>query len=175
MSAQTRIIETARLVLTPLQMADAATMAGVLGDEALYEFTGGEPATVEQLEDRYRAQLAGPARSSEVWHNWIVRIAESRVAVGFVQATVTGDDADDADVAWVIGVAWQHQGIACEAAVAMCRWLRDNGVSRITAHIRPDHSASAAVADACGLRPTNVIDDDGEVVWASGAGFSAGA
>ena len=160
------MIETSRLLLTPLQVRDALAMTGVLGDSALFEFTGGEPPTVEQLEDRYRAQTAGSHRSSEVWHNWIVRIADTGVAVGFVQATITGDDAD---VAWVIGVSWQRQGIAREAAVAMCEWLRDSGVGRITAHVHPDHAASAAVAEACGLRRTNVIDDDGEVLWVSTA------
>ena len=164
MSPETTIIETPRLLLTPLQVADAPAMTGVLADRALYEFTGGEPPTVEQLADRYRAQVAGSPRVSEVWHNWIVRIAGSGVAVGFVQATVTGDAAD---VAWVIGVAWQRQGIAREASVAMCEWLGHSGVGRITAHTHPLHAGSAAVAEACGLRRTNVIDDDGEVVWAS--------
>ena len=164
MPAHTTIIETAGLVLTPLQVADAPAMADILGDRDLYRYTGGEPPTIEQLENRYRAQIAGSPRSGEVWHNWIVRIAGSRVAVGFVQATITGDDAD---VAWVIGVAWQGRGIASEAAAAMCQWLRDGGVGRITAHIHPDHVASAAVAEACGLSATKVIDDDGEVVWAT--------
>lgn len=164
MPPDTTIIETSRLALTPLRVDDAAAMAGVLGDRHLYGFTGGEPPTVEELENRYRAQIAGPSRAGETWHNWIIRIATSRVAVGFVQATVTGGDAD---VAWVVGMGWQRRGIAREAAVAMCRWLRDNGVDRITAHIHPDHDASAAVAQACGLWATNVIADDGEVVWAS--------
>ncbi len=162
--AHTTIIETARLVLTPLQVADAPAMAAILGDQVLYNYTGGEPPTIEQLENLYRAQIAGSPRSGEVWHNWIVRIAGSPVAVGFVQATITGDDAD---VAWVIGVAWQGRGIASEAAAAMCQWLRYGGVGRITAHIHPGHVASAAVAEACGLGATEVIDDDGEVVWAT--------
>jgi RimJ/RimL family protein N-acetyltransferase len=161
---ETTIIETGRLVLTPLRIADAIAMADVLGHQRLYEFTGGEPPTVEQLELRYGAQVAGSSNPAEVWHNWIVRLVDSGVAVGYVQATVMGTSAD---VAWVIGVDWQHRGIAREASMAMCRWLHDAGVDRITAHIHPDHAASSAIAEACGLQRTTVIDDDGEVVWES--------
>ena len=160
----TPLIETERLRLTPLQVTDAAEMVVVLGDGALYEFTGGEPPHIDQLNARYRAQLAGPGRPAEAWHNWIVRLAESHAALGYVQATVTGDDAE---VAWVIGAPAQGQGFAREAAMAMCAWLEHNGIRRITAHIHPKHAASAAVAEACGLRATATVDDDGEVTWES--------
>jgi RimJ/RimL family protein N-acetyltransferase len=158
------IIETERLLLTPLRVSDAEAMTAVLSDREVYRFMGGDPPTVEQLEARYRAQIAGSPRPSEVWHNWIVRLAASDAAAGYVQATVTGDHAD---VAWVIGIRWQGQHIAREAAMAMCRWLSNSGIRLITAHIHPDHAASCAVAAACGLGPTDVLDDDGEVVWES--------
>jgi len=86
------------------------------------------------------------------------------MAVGYVQATVSGDASD---VAWVVGVKWQGQGIATEAASAMCEWLASHGVERFTAHIHPEHAASGRVAAAVGLQPTDEVDSDGEVVWAS--------
>jgi hypothetical protein len=43
------------------------------------------------------------------WHNWIVRSRTTGSAVGYVQATVTGDTAD---VAWLVGVRWQRQVVA---------------------------------------------------------------
>ena len=98
-----------------------------------------------------------------MWHNWILRLVESGTAVGFVQATVV-DDA--ADVAWVVGLDWQGQGYATEAAKAMCEWLASNGVKRFTAHIHPEHLVSGSVATAIGLAATDEVDDDGEVVWA---------
>jgi RimJ/RimL family protein N-acetyltransferase len=160
---QTTTIETQRLLMTPLAVDDAAAMAEVLAASDLYTFTGGEPPTFEQLEARYRAQVRGSSAPSETWHNWIVRISPA-TPVGYTQATVT---ANQADVAWVVGVEWQGQGFAREAAVAMCDWLRQNGVTRISAHIHPRHAASAAVAIACGLHPTEAMDADGERVWAT--------
>ena len=47
----------------------------------------------------------------------------------------------------------------------MVAWLRDHGVDTVVAHVHPDNAASAAVAGALGLRPTETIVD-GEVRWA---------
>ena len=82
-------------------------------------------------------------------------------AAGYVQATVT---ADTADVAWVIGEPWQGRGYASEAAQAMVGWLGTHGVRTVTAHIHPEHDASAAVADRVGLKPTLTVED-GERLW----------
>ena len=162
-STATRI-RTDRVVLTALAVADATEMVPVLADPALYAFTGGEPPTLDVLTARYDRQVAGSGRRDETWHNWIVRVPPDDVPVGFVQATVTGTDAD---IAWVIGTHWQGQGMASEAARAMAGWLRARGCTRLTAHIRPGHAASERVATKVGLGPTDELDADGERVWRS--------
>ena len=159
----TATIETQRLRLVPLATSDAMRMVQVLADPALHTFTGGEPASFDELVARYEAQVRGPDRAGETWHNWIVHLTASDEVVGYVQATVIDEHAD---VAWVVGTPWQHMGIAREAAVAMCRWLHLQGSTLITAHIHPGHDASASVAIACGLAMTDQIDDDGERIWA---------
>lgn len=142
-------------------------MVGVLADPALYRFTGGEPPTLLGLRRRYAAQVAGASPDgSERWHNWILRLAAGGEAIGFVQATVM-DEGRRADIAWVIGVPWQGQGYAAEAAVAMGAWLRETGVAEFTAHIHPDHGASERVAARAGLVATKEIED-GERVWRLG-------
>ena len=139
-------------------------MVDVLADPELYRFTGGTPPNLDELESRYRAQLAGPPRGDQVWHNWILRLAGSDIAVGFAQATVTGDSAD---VAWLVATKWQGQGFATEATTAMCNWLATRGTAQFNAHIHPDHAVSGGVAAAVGLQPTAEVDSDGELVWAS--------
>jgi RimJ/RimL family protein N-acetyltransferase len=59
-----------------------------------------------------------------------------------------------AEIAWAVGVPWQGHGIASEAARALVGWLERRGVATITAHIHPNHHASATVATRAGLRPT---------------------
>ncbi|MFB6718882.1 GNAT family N-acetyltransferase [Kribbella sp. NPDC056345] len=149
---------TSRLTLLPLAPQYAEEMAGVLSDPALYAFTGGEPPTVDALRARYERQVAGSGRADEHWLNWVVRAGDE--LIGFVQSTVTGSTAE---VAWVIGSAWQGHGYAKEAARGLADRLKAQDL-RIVAHIHPDHSASAAVAAAVGLSRTDQLDD-GEYLW----------
>lgn len=165
--APTAPIETGRLRLDPLRVEDATEMAGVLADPSLYVFTGGEPRGVDTLRARYAAQVRGPADATERWHNWILRLRADGSAVGYVQATVTGQGAGEppvADLAWVLGTASQGHGYATEAANAALQWLVADGVGVITAHVREDHAASAGVALRIGLVRTAEVED-GEVVW----------
>lgn len=159
-------IEGGRIVLTPLAAGDAEEMTGVLAGEQLYAFTGGHPPTAGELQARYARQVAGrSADGREEWRNWIIRRAADRQAVGFVQATITGRAGEEvAEIAWVIGLAWQGNGYAGEAARALVAWLDDRGVAAIQAHIHPGHAASAAVARGAGLRPAGQFDD-GEQLW----------
>jgi len=151
-------------VLEPLTRADAKEMVHVLGDERLYEFTGGHPPAVAELRERYaRWESRRSPDGSEEWLNWTVRRVDDRAAVGTVQATVT-EGGRRAEVAWLIGAEWQGRSYASEAARALVDWLELRGVSVITAHIHPGHRASQAVARHAGLVATDALED-GEVVW----------
>jgi RimJ/RimL family protein N-acetyltransferase len=161
-------LATERLTLTPLTVEDADAMVNVLGDERMYEFTGGRPRTLEELRKHYGWLAAGrSADGSELWFNWIVRFAGAPDPVGVVQATVA-PDGSTADVAWEVGVPWQGRGIAVEAAQAMVGWLLANGVGRVRATVHPDHVASSRVAERVGLERTADVED-GEVVWCTPA------
>ncbi|MFJ5109305.1 GNAT family N-acetyltransferase [Streptomyces sp. NPDC088551] len=189
------VIDTERLTLLPLRVAYAEEMAAVLADPALYAHTGGTPPTVEELRTRYARQAAGSPDPEVVWGTWMIGIREEaqeegqrsaescagssaghgptgHVLAGYVQATIGPDgDGRTAELAWVVGTAWQGRGIATEAARGLVRWLKGQGVRSLVAHIHPDHGASAAVAKAVGLAPTGERHD-GEVRW-SGLALTA--
>ncbi|WP_371656990.1 MULTISPECIES: GNAT family N-acetyltransferase [unclassified Streptomyces] len=151
----------ARVDLEPLRVEHAEEMAEVLGDPALHRFIGGVPDDVEQLRARYARMTAGSPDPAVHWLNWVIRLREEHHLVGTVQATVEGGTAE---IAWVVGTPWQGRGIAVEAARALVAGLAAYGVRRVVAHIHPDHTASAAVARAAGLAPTDEWQD-GEVRW----------
>lgn len=156
-------LRTARLDLEPLTVEHADEMVRVLADPALYVVTGGEPPSLDDLHERYRRQTAGASPDgTETWHNWVLRPRSTGEAVGFVQATVTGDVAE---LAWVVGTAYQGQGYAAEAAAA----VRDAMTSaEIRACIAPGHTASERVARRLGLVATEETVD-GETVWSTRA------
>jgi RimJ/RimL family protein N-acetyltransferase len=158
-------IGTRRLLLTPLRPGDADELVKVLADPELHRFIGGRPATLQELRTRYATFQAGSQRPEEVWRNWVVRRRADARPVGTVQATIGRRPGGwTAEIAWVVGVPWQGQGYASEAARALVGWLGRHHVHEIVAHIHPDHLASAQVATRAGLRPTRE-QVDGERVW----------
>ncbi|MER6397767.1 GNAT family N-acetyltransferase [Kitasatospora sp. NPDC001603] len=156
-------MRTERLDLLPINPEHAEEMAAALADPDLYTFTGGGPATADALRARYARLAAGSPDPAEAWGNWVLRLRADGRLTGYVQATI-GPDA--AEIAWVLGTPWQGRGLATEAARALLDHLRASGVTTVLAHVHPDHRASAAVARALGLRPTDERQD-GEVRWRS--------
>ncbi|WP_053206551.1 GNAT family N-acetyltransferase [Jiangella muralis] len=153
-----------RCELVPLTVDDAADMVDVLSDPALYTYIGGAPPTLPWLRERYARLVAGRSPDGrQQWHNWIVRRTLDAHAVGTVQATIT-DEGRQAEIAWIVGAAFQGQGYATTAAVALVQWLDARGVQTVTAHVHPEHQASMAVARRAGLHPTDRYED-GERVW----------
>jgi RimJ/RimL family protein N-acetyltransferase len=159
-------LTTERLVLEPLAVSDAEAMASLLDDATLHTYVGGEPASSEIIRERYVRQVVGHSPDgSQGWLNWVVRRVPGDQPMGYIQATLsTGDGAMVAEVAWVVGTAYQHQGFAREAAAAVVNWLRSAGCQIVVAHIHPDNLPSASVALALGLQPTTVVVD-GEIRW----------
>lgn len=139
----------------------------MLADPVLYAVTGGSPPARDELRERYARQSIGrSADGAQTWHNWILRVRATGAAAGFVQATVVGPVAE---LAWVVGTAYQRQGLATEAALALRDALAPEGSGVVVhAHIAPGHAASEAVAVRLGLAPTGEVDSEGEQLWSSG-------
>jgi RimJ/RimL family protein N-acetyltransferase len=146
-------ILTDRLNLRPVTVNDADELAAIFADQRLYAFTGGEPSALEALRSTFARLEAARTASATAQLNWVVRHRVDDQAIGMLQAIFT-DGGQAAEIAWAIGVAWQGQGLATEATRAVVAWLDAQDVRTITAWIRPDHHASAAVALRAGLTPT---------------------
>ena len=161
------------LLLEPLRVEHAREMVDVLADAALFTFTGGSPPTREELDRRYARQVAGPDDPAQEWHNWVVRLGADGPAVGYVQATLGPEDGV-AELAWVVGTPWQGRGIArCAAALVLEHLLGSGEVTRVVAHVHPEHVASQRVAASLGLEPTPLLVD-GEVEWSRDVERSSG-
>jgi len=155
-------LRTDRLDLLPLRVEHAEEMAAVLADPALHHFIGGEPLSPDGLRARYERLVAGSGNPAVSWCNWVLRLRAGSCLVGTVQATITADGT--AEIAWVIGTPWQRRGLASEAARGLVAWLEQGPVHTVVAHVHPAHRASATVAAAAGLTPTEEWQD-GEVRW----------
>ena len=154
-------IPSARLALVPLRAGDAEELAGLLDEAPLREWLRAEDV------DQLRARFAGwETRTSpdgtERWLNWIVRAADDRRALGWVQATVREDVAS---VAYATLPAARGSGAASESLRALVPWLRARlGVTAVRAEIDDANVASGRVAAAAGFERTD-RRSGGEVVW----------
>jgi RimJ/RimL family protein N-acetyltransferase len=156
-------IPTGRLTLLPLRIEHAEEMAAALADPGLHAFIGGAPLSPQDMRARCERLVAGSPDPAVSWCNWVIQLRDPGCLVGTVQATISADG-PTAEVAWVVGRPWQGQGIATEAARALVGWLGQRSVPAVIAHIHPDHQASAAVAAAAGLTPTDERHE-GEIRW----------
>ncbi len=158
-------ISTERLDLLPLLVEHAEEMAVALADPDLHTFIGGTPATPQALRSRYERMTAGSPEPAVFWLNWVIRLRDEDCLTGMVPATVSPVERGAvAEVAWVVGTPWQGRGIATEAARGLVDWLGRQPVQTVLAHVHPDHRASAAVATAAGLTPTETWQE-GERRW----------
>ncbi len=166
-------LQTVRLDLEPVSPAHADEMVGLLADRALYAFYDDEASpTLDELRARY-ARWAGGASPDgrETWCTWILRERSTGSCAGFVQATVHLEERT-AELAWVVGTAYQGRGLAREAAAAVRDAVLAGAhatdaapAAHVVAHIAPGNAASEAVAHAIGLHATDGLDPDGERVW----------
>ncbi|WP_406724261.1 GNAT family N-acetyltransferase [Streptomyces sp. GD-15H] len=158
-------VSTRRLDLLPLHLEHAEEMAAVLSDPALHSFIGGTPDTPQALRSRYQRMTTGSPDPTVSWLNWVIRLRDEACLTGAVQATIgPSGHGPLAEIAWVVGTPWQGRGIATEAARGLVAWLGRQPVHTVLAHIHPDHRASAAVATAAGLTPTDAWHE-GEIRW----------
>lgn len=158
-------LESERLELAPMVEGDSAALFALLKDPEIHAFTGGQPpASADDVRAtiRRRESRRSPA-GDELWLNWTLRLRDDRTVVGYVQA---GVKEGRADMAWIVGVAFQRRGFGSEASRRVLKWLRHQlQLHEVGARIHPDHIASRRLARSVGLRPTGEHTDDGEEVW----------
>lgn len=156
--------ETPRLTLFPQEERHAVAMFTILKSPELYRYTGNAPPISQQAlsgDFRYLEKRRSPDQS-EIWLNWVVEL-KGDGPIGYVQATLSDQRAA---VAWVIGLRWQRQGFATEAAAAMKDWIQSNYRVSIHACVNPRHAASERVAEKIGLSRTDTLIE-GEYLWTS--------
>jgi RimJ/RimL family protein N-acetyltransferase len=166
-------LETERLVLRPLTLADLDDMARFVADPETMRFIGEggahtreqARATIEWMMDTLERQgfgQLGAERKEDgvligraglnVWNpeNWtITRLDEAQGPV-------------EIEIAYLFGREYWGRGYATEAATAIRDWaLRDLGFERLIALIYPDNVRSIAVARKLGMKPEGEADFGG--------------
>ena len=142
------------LVLEPLVAAHAAEMFAALSAPEIYDYLDQPaPESLDWLRERYRKlETRRSADGTEQWLNWVVRLEESGLGAGYVQATVYPDAT--ANFAYVIGPDFWGKGIAFAACVKVIALLReDYGVKALYATADARNARSIKLLGRLGFSP----------------------
>ena len=135
--------ESERLVYERITKQHAQELKHCLCDPKVYENVddGIAPTFDELLQSFASRELGSPEqRGDETWIDYVVRVKESRVAIGRVEATVIKNRAE---VAYMLGVSYWRQGYGSESLTWLQHFLRKNyGVEEFWATVTPGNEAS---------------------------------
>jgi len=156
------VLETARLLLEPLQASHALALYEPLQAESIYEYIPEDPpASLEALASRYqRLSRRRSPDEQEVWLNWAMRERREDRYVGTLQATVFPDAT--AYLAYILFPAFWRQGYAREGCGRILDLLfEDYQVYKVSAEVDTRNTASIKLIESLGFkRVATTVDAD---------------
>jgi RimJ/RimL family protein N-acetyltransferase len=149
------VLETERLILRPLELADFEAFAAMWADAEVVRFIGGVPFPREESWRRFLLRAGH-------WHHLgfgyfaiLDRAGGFLGEAGFhdMKRGLTPSIDGTLEAGWsLVRPAW-GRGLAREAVAGLVAWSeRVHPGRRLTAMIEPAHAASIRVAEACGFR-----------------------
>jgi [ribosomal protein S5]-alanine N-acetyltransferase len=160
------ILETPRLSLRRLTLADAPFMLELLNDPAFIRNIGDKKVrSIKEAEGYLRdGPLASYAQFG--FGLMLVRMKDGLAPAG-ICGLIKRDALEDVDVGFAYLPAYRGQGYALEATRAVLAYgKRQFGLSRIVAIVSPDNAGSIRVLEKAGLRFERMIrlaEDGSEV------------
>ncbi|MFT3689477.1 GNAT family N-acetyltransferase [Paenirhodobacter sp.] len=155
------MIETERLLLRPVAVADLAEVVAMLSDPGTSRFLGG----VSDPEGIWNKHLRNIGHWTAFGYGiFTVRRVLDGAYVGQIGlghfCRGLGTDFDPfPEAGWVLDGRMHGQGYALEAARAVHRWFTaEQGAGRRVCLIHPDNAASLRVAERMGYRPYDTAE-----------------
>ena len=144
-------LETDRLRLDVLHLADALALFGYRADPEVWRYQNWRPESLAEVERFIHKQSTMTAPVAGQWLQRAVRLRGDDVLVGDLAVRLSGDG--QAEFGINLAPSWQGRGIAREAVRALFDFLFGVlGVHRVHASVDPRNTPSMALMRALGLR-----------------------
>jgi [ribosomal protein S5]-alanine N-acetyltransferase len=152
-----RTLNTAILILEPQTADHAEAMFEVLSDPAIYEFENAPPVSVDWLHTRFsRLEARASPDGSEQWLNWVIRLTASQQLAGYVQVTISDQQAL---LAYELSNKHWGKGITQEAVSAVLQELAQHyGIKQYFAILKQSNYRSKKLLDKLGFVPASATE-----------------
>jgi RimJ/RimL family protein N-acetyltransferase len=152
-------IETSRLRIRELTLADAEGLFPIYSNPEVRQFIGGQPTqSIDEQRQQLALTLERQSREQPGYGRWALERLADGVIVGIVILKHAPDGAGqplpDVEVGWHLGrFAWGH-GYATEAGRAMLDHARDTlELPVVYAIVLPENVRSIRVTERLGMKP----------------------
>ena len=156
------ILQTKRLVLRHLAMADAEFILELLNQDSFLRYIGDKGVRNLELAREYIAN--GPIESyrRHGFGLYLTALREGGAPIG-ICGLVKREALADVDIGFALLARHEKRGYATEAAAAVLEYgRRDCGLRRIVAIAAPENRASIAVIEKIGLQFERMVRLDGD-------------
>jgi ribosomal-protein-alanine N-acetyltransferase len=153
--AELPVIRTARLVLRPMTLEDAADVFAYSADPAVLQYTTGiTPARLEETESWLRDLLDDPET-----HMWALRLEDDDRVIGALELGVPSPGVGS--VHYAIGRDYWGGGLMTEAVDTICQWAFETltGMHEISTSVVEANVASARVLEKCRFRRVGTSEE----------------
>ncbi len=151
-------ISTERLVLRPLEDADASGLAEMMNDEMVGAWTAVPQPYAEADAAKWISEYAPTERESGRGLDLAVTEFLTQRLVGIVQLAKTNWRVRSTELSYIIAPWARGEGYASEASLATAQWLfRDQRLERIELRTAADNTASQQVAQKIGCISEGVL------------------
>jgi RimJ/RimL family protein N-acetyltransferase len=145
-------LRTARLLLRPLRVDDAAALSAYRSDPEVARYQSWNAPFSRVQADRLIGELARTAGTPDAWRQWALERVDDGRLVGDLGVRVF-DEGRQAEVGFTIASAWQRQGYAFEGVSRILDSLFvAQGVRRVRADCDTRNLASAGLLERLGFR-----------------------
>ena len=151
------IMETLRLHISHLSLADAPLIFELLNDEAWIRFIGDR--NIHSMDDARGYIANGPAKSYRIngFGLYLVSLKEDGTPIG-MSGLIKRAGLDHVDIGYAFLPRYRGKGYAIEAADAVLQYAREEiGLKRVVAITTPDNEASIHVLLKAGLQFEKMI------------------
>lgn len=149
------------LEFVPLNASHAALLFQPLSAVAIYQYMPERPqVSVQTMQARYaRLEQGAPSGCGELWLNWLVRDAQTKEALGTVQATVMRNAS--AEIGYVLTPSAWGRGLGAQCVQWLIKVLQSRySMQKIIAQVDVRNIASWRVAEKAGMQRFQEVDSE---------------